>query len=336
MVGHLLHCLISQLMDKLRLIELFVATCDESSFAGAARRCHTDPSTVSKAISRLESQLACQLFQRSTRRLRITPAGQRYADTVRPLLQQLNACEHELQHLNDAPAGTLRITSAVCYAHLYLQPLLKAFCQRYPAIQLQLEVNDLHQDLIDHDIDIALRTGYVKDSRLVARRLSPMDFLICASPQYLAARGTPTTAEDFLQHSWIGFRIKQTQQLQPVFLPDKQGQYQLYSLVRHHITDDGETMAALCADGLGIAQLPHFLARQGLQTGALVSLFPYYRPPQPDNGVFAIYPKRDYLPARVRVFIDFISAQLEALGEGSHYTWAEQWPSLINSNSVPL
>ncbi len=321
-------------MDKLRLIELFVATCDEGSFAAAARRCQSDPSTVSKAVSRLESQLGCSLFQRSTRQLCITPAGQRYAATVRPLLQQLNACEHALQHLNDAPEGTLRITSAVCYAHLYLQPLLQAFCQRYPAIQLQLEVNDLHQDLIDNDIDVALRTGYIKDSRLVARRLSPMDFLICASPHYLAAHGTPQRAEDFSQHSWIGFRMKQSQLLQPIFLPDRHGRYQLHNLQRCHITDDGETMAALCADGLGIAQLPHFLARQGLQSGALVSLFPYYRPPQPDNGVFAIYPKRDYLPARVRVFIDFLCAYLDTLGEGSNYTWAEHWPSLNDAKSA--
>lgn len=317
------------MMDKLRLLEIFIATCEGGSFASAARACGTDPSTVSKAINRLEAQLGLTLFQRSTRQLSITVAGQRYADTVRKMMQDLTTCEHELKHLNDAPGGTLRISSAVCYGHLYLRPLLPAFSQRYPSIRLELEINDLHVDIIEHDIDVALRTGYVKDSRLVARRLSPMDFLICASPHYLATYGKPNSAEDFQQHSWIGFRIKQTQQMQPVFLPDAQGEYQPFALEPRHITDDGEAMAHMCADGLGFAQLPHFLAREGLASGTLVSLYPFYRPPQPDNGVFAIYPKRDYLPARVRVFIEFISAALEAQGESAYHTWAESLSSQV-------
>lgn len=316
-------------MDKLRSLEIFLATCDGESFAAAARSCNTDPSTVSKAISRLEAQLGLTLFQRSTRQLRITAAGQRYADTVRKMIQDLTVCEYELKHLNDSPSGTLRISSAVCYGHLYLRPLLQAFCQRYPAIKLDLEINDLHADIIENDIDIALRTGYVKDSRLVARRLSPMDFLVCASPHYLAAQGTPQCADDFHQHSWIGFRIKETQQLQPIFLPNEQGEYVPYELERTHVTDDGEAMACMCADGLGFAQLPHFLAKQGLNNGTLVSLYPYFRPPQPDNGVFAIYPKREYLPAKVRVFIEFMTTSLTSMGESTNRTWAEDWAPLV-------
>jgi DNA-binding transcriptional LysR family regulator len=317
-------------MDKLRLLEIFLATCAQGSFAAAAKSCNTDPSTVSKAISRLEAQLSLTLFQRSTRQLRITQAGQQYAHTVRKLLQDLNTCEDELRQLNDAPGGTLRINTAVCYGHLYLRSLLTAFCQRYPAIRVELEINDLHVDIIENDIDIALRTGYVKDSRLVARRLSPMDFLICASPQYLQTRKLPQCADDFHQHSWIGFRIKQTQQLQPIFLPNARGEYLPYELERRHITDDGEAMASMCNDGLGFAQLPHFLAKQGLESGSLVALYPYYRPPQPDNGVFAIYPKREYLPARVRLFIDFLTSALESSGESANHTWAENWQPLVS------
>jgi len=316
-------------MDKLRLLELFLATHDGGSFAAAAKVCDTDPSTVSKAIARLEAQLQLTLFQRSTRQLRTTTAGKHYADTVRKLLQDLGSCEDELRHLNDSPCGTLRINSAVCYGHLYVRPLLHAFCQRYPAIKLELEINDLHLDVIDNDIDIALRTGYVKDSRLIARRLSPMDFLVCASPHYLNTQGTPQHADDFHTHSWIGFRIKETQQLQPIFLPNRHGEYLAYELERRHITDDGEAMAYMCADGLGIAQLPHFLAKPGLDSGALVSLYPCYRPPQPDNGVFMIYPKRDYLPAKVRVFTEFMTAALESMGENTHHTWAEKLTPLV-------
>lgn len=318
----------------MRSLELFLATCDTGSFAAAARSCSTDPSTVSKAIGRLEAELGLTLFQRSTRQLRITAAGRRYARTVRNMVQDLASCEVELKQFNDSPSGTLRISSAVCYGHRYLRPLLPAFCQRYPAIRLELELNDLHADLIDNDIDIALRTGYVKDSRLVARRLSPMDFMTCVSPQYLEAHGTPRSAGDFQQHQWIGFRIKETQQLQPIFLPDAHGAYQLCELERSHVTDDGEAMAHMCTDGLGFAQLPHFLAKQGLTSGALVSLYPCLELPEPDSGVFAMYPKREYLPAKVRVFVEFLTASLAAMGEDANRTWAPDWVSIVNFEPV--
>ena len=319
-------------MDKLRSLELFLATCDGGSFAAAAKSCSSDPSTVSKAIGRLEAQLGLTLFQRSTRKLRITPAGERYAETVRSLIGDLTTCEDELKQINDSPSGTLRINSAVCYGHLYLRPILQSFVQKYPAINLELEIDDRYVDVIANNIDITVRTGYVEDSRLIARRLSPMDFLVCASPQYLEQNCTPRYAEEFHSHRWIGFRIKETQQLQPIYLPDEGGHYISLELERNHIADDGEAMAHMCADGLGIAQLPHFLAKKGLEDGSLVSLFPHFRAPQHNSGVYVIFPKREYLPAKVRVFIDYLVSSLSAARETASYTWAEEWPSLVSFN----
>ncbi|OKY27179.1 LysR family transcriptional regulator [Thalassotalea sp. PP2-459] len=316
-------------MDKLRSLEIFLATYDHGSFAAAARACNTDPSTVSKAVHRLELQLGLTLFQRSTRKLSITAAGERYAHTVRKMTKELAICEDELKYSNDTPSGKLCISAAVCYGHLYIRPLISAFCEQYTEIELVLEINDLHVDIIENNIDLAIRTGFVKDSRLVARCVSPMDFLTCASPQYLANHGTPGCSDDFHQHQWIGFRIKETQQLQPILLPNSQGEYRPFSLKRNHITDDGETMAHMCVDGLGFAQLPHFLAKEGLQNGSLVSLYPCYRAPQPESGVFVIYPKRDFLPAKVRVFIDFLTHYLDDIGESANHTWAKNWSPLI-------
>ncbi|MCF6437613.1 LysR family transcriptional regulator [Pseudoalteromonas sp. MMG022] len=316
-------------MDKLRALEMFLATCDSGSFAYAAKACKTDPSTVSKAISRLEAQLNLTLFQRSTRQLRITDSGLHYANTVRKLVQELSDVEKELRHSNDAPSGTLRISSAACYGHLYLSQILPAFCKRYPDIKLELEINDLHVDIIDNNIDIAIRTGFVKDSRLIARKLSPMDFLTCSSPLYLKEHGTPRTYQDFEHHRWIGFRIKETHQLQPIYLPNEHGEFELCELNRTHITDDGESMANMCVSAMGIAQLPHFLAKQHLENGALLSLYPHIRPPQIDSGVFAIYPKREYLPAKVRVFLDFLITTLEQQGESTQQTWAQHYENIV-------
>jgi len=316
-------------MDKLRSLEIFLATYDEGSFAAAAKTCHTDPSTVSKSVGRLEKELGLTLFQRSTRKLQITAAGKQYALTVRKLVQELSACEDDLKHSNEAPCGTLRISSAVCYGHLYLRPLLPSFCAMYPNIQLDIEVSDLHMGIIENNIDLVLRTGFVKDSRLIAKRLSPMDFLTCVSPQYLEDHGLPKSKHDFKSHKWIGFRIKETQQLQPIYLPDNQGEYQPYELTRSYITDDGETMAYMCMDGLGFAQLPHFLAKSGLERGDLVSVYPHFRVPSHDSGVFAIYPKRKFMPAKTRVFIDYLTNALLAKGESAHQTWASEIDCLI-------
>ena len=149
------------------------------------------------------------------------------------------------------------------------------------------------------------------------------------SPQYLEAHGQPRCPVDFRQHQWIGFRIKETLELQPILLPDALGEYLPFELERSHITDDGETMAHMCADGLGFAQLPHFLAKAGLQSGALVSLYPAFTVPEPDGGVYAIYPKREFLPAKVKVFIEFLTTSLAAMGESSNRTWAQDWSSLV-------
>jgi len=316
-------------MDKLRSIEMFLATCDGGSFAAAARNCGSDPSTVSKAINRLEADLGLTLFQRSTRKLRITVAGERYAHTVRKMMEDLSSCEIELKELNDSPSGTLRINSAACYGHLYLRRWLREFHEKYPAIKLELEINDLHVDIIENDIDIALRTGYVEDSRLIARRLSPMDFLTCVSPQYLEDNGTPGCADDFQHHQWIGFRLKETQQVQPIFLPNETGEYLPYDLERTHMADDGEAMAHMCEDGMGFAQMPHFLAKDGVSSGALISLYPRFRDPRDSSGVYAIFPKRNYLPTKVRVFIDFLTSSLAEMGENTSRTWAEDWRPLI-------
>ncbi|MBT0588040.1 LysR family transcriptional regulator [Alteromonas oceanisediminis] len=314
-------------MDKLRTLEMFLATCDAGSFVAAAKKCRSDPSTVSKAITRLERQLALTLFQRSTRALKVTPSGLKYEQTARRLLNDLSACEEELKQLNDSPTGTLRISSAVCYGHLYLRPILRTFCQHYPDIKLDIEINDLYTDIIESHIDVSIRTGFVSDSRLVARCLTPMDFLICASPDYLAKHGTPQSPKDFEQHNWISFRIKQSQKRQPIFLPNSTGGYIPYNLISTHMTDDGETMAHLCEDGFGFAQLPHFLAKEGLAKGTLVSPYPSFRAPQPEGGVFAIYPKREFLPQKVKLLVDFIIEYLAKQQESTHATWAESLPN---------
>ena len=307
-------------MDKIRSMRFFIATLDGGSFAAAAKAYGTDPSTVSKAIHRLESDLGIQLFQRSTRQLGLTAAGRLYANTARRLLEELTACEETLKSQNDAPSGTLKLNVPVSYGRLYIRPLLKEFCRRYPNITIDIHYDDGYVDIIEQGIDVSIRTGSVQDSQLIARQLSPIDFIICGSKVYLDRYGAPCGPEAFNDHSWIRFRFKQTGKLLPIRMPESEGVGE-YDPDRNFIVNDGESMAELCAEGLGLTQIPHFIARNWLRSDRLLPLFPSMR--QAGTGVYLLYAKREYLPTRVRVFIDFIIEAIQAQQETPLCTWAE-------------
>ncbi|TBR43866.1 LysR family transcriptional regulator [Marinomonas agarivorans] len=308
-------------MDKIRSLRFFIATLEGGSFAAAAKRYGTDPSTVSKAIQRLESDLDIQLVQRSTRQLKLTEAGRIYANTARLVLEELAACEENLKRQNDSPSGTLKLNVPVSYGRLYIRPLLKTFCQRYPNITVDIQYDDAYVDIIEQGIDVSIRSGSVQDSQLIVRQLSPIDFIICGCKEYLDRYGIPSSAEEFNDHSWVRFRYKQTGKLLPIRMPKFDGIGE-YDPVQNLIVNDGESMAELCAQGLGLTQIPHFIARDWLQSNRLVPLFPSMR--QAHEGVYMLYAKRDALPARVRVFVDFVTEAIQAQGETPLHTWAEK------------
>jgi len=309
-------------MDKLSLLKLFVVSVEQGGFAAAANHLGLSPSTLSKGMARLEEHLNFKLFHRSTRQVTLTEAGSRYLITARHILMELEQCEQQLQLENDEPKGRIKVNLPVSYGRLYVMPLLQRFIQKYPEIELELSFNDSYVDMLEQGIDLTIRSGSLEDRRLVARKLSPVDFLICAAPNYLAKNGYPSTAAQFSDHPWIRFRYRQTGQLMPVTMPDDGDGEQHYDPGQQFIVDDGEALAELCAQGLGLTQLPHFIARDWLKDGHIVPILPYYRPPH--HGVYGIYPKREFLPAKVRVLIEFLIQQIEASGESAYRTWAEE------------
>lgn len=301
-------------MDKFRSLELFLATVDNSSFAASARQFATDPSTVSKAIKRLEDQLGIQLFQRSTRKLNLTPAGAQYANTARNLLCELALCEDTLKNENNAAQGLLKINLPVSYGRLYMQPILIAFHKQYPKIQLDITFDDAYVDIIGQAYDVSIRSGTLTDNRLVAQKLSPIDFVTCASPEYLQNNTLAINEQTFHLHAWIRFRFKQTGKLMGFVNTSK-----IIEPEKQIIVDDGEAMVELCAAGLGIIQVPHFLAKHSVEDGSIVCL----KKMAAFNlgGVYIIYPKRDFLPKRTRLFIDFVKDKIKAMGETPNKTW---------------
>ncbi|GGK54694.1 LysR family transcriptional regulator [Amphritea balenae] len=311
-------------MDKLSLLKQFVVSVEQGGFAAAANHLGLSPSTLSKGMARLEEHLNFKLFHRSTRQVSLTEAGSRYLITARQILMELEQCEQRIQQANDEPKGRIKVNLPVSYGRLYVMPLLQRFIQQYPEIELELSFNDSYVDMLEQGIDLTIRSGSLEDRRLVARKLSPVDFLICAAPDYLTKNGCPTTAAEFSDHPWIRFRYRQTGRLMPVTMPDGDDE-QNYDPGQQFIVDDGEALAELCAQGLGLTQLPHFIARDWLKDGRIVPILPYHRPQ--GHGVYCIYPKREYLPAKVRVLVEFMIQQIEANGESAYRTWVEELDS---------
>jgi len=305
-------------MDKFRSLELFLATVDGGSFAAAAKQLATDPSTVSKAIKRLETRLELQLFQRSTRQLNLTEAGENYANSVRVFIDHLCQSEENLKLENKRPSGKLRINLPVSYGRLYIQPLLCDFNRRYPDIQLEISFDDEYIDMIGHNIDVSIRSGHLSDSRLVAQKLSPMEYVICASKEYVNKTKKNLDIKNFSSHPWIRFRFKQTGKLMKINGVDKNIS-EAIDVKQNIIVDDGEVLAEFCAAGLGLTQIPHFIAKSGVQSGKLVILSAVYR--SESAGVYIVYPKREFLPQRVRLFVDFVKSYLIDINESSDKTW---------------
>jgi DNA-binding transcriptional LysR family regulator len=308
-------------MDKLRTLQFFVAVTEKGSFIDAAKIFGTSPSTISKAIARLEQSLKVQLFTRTTRALNLTSAGQEYLVTVNHILAELEHSENTLRNDNDSITGTLRINVPISYGRLYIRPLINAFCQQHPDIHMEITYDDAYVDIIEKGIDITFRSGTLVDNRLIARKLSPLDFLICAPKGYFDQQQKPRKPQDLLSHRWINFRFKQTGKTMPIMMKDN-GSYKEYHCENQCIIDDGEALAELCADGLGLAQMPHFIARRWILDGSIEALYPPY---SPENfGVFALYTKMDKPPAKVTAFIDFVQHWLHSIDEDSQETWARR------------
>ncbi|MFT5420850.1 MAG: DNA-binding transcriptional LysR family regulator, partial [Candidatus Endobugula sp.] len=203
-------------MDKLNLINVFLLVARLGSFTAASAHRGIDPSTVSKAIQQLETHLGVRLFNRTTRQLQLTGAGETYRKKCADLLGGLDDCEQQLHTEHNLPSGLLSINLPVAYGQLYVMPMIGHFHALYPDIQLDISLNDDYVDIISNSIDVAIRSGHLQDSRLVAKKLSPMDFVSCASPSFLA-RSKKITFFNIESQAWILYRFLHTGRTMPVY-----------------------------------------------------------------------------------------------------------------------
>lgn len=290
-------------------LEILRKVAQQGSFAAAARTLDLDPSSVSRTIASLEEQLSLRLFQRTTRRLLLTEAGDVYLKRVDPLLNELDYALDEARKVSEGPSGHLRMTASVSFGQACLLPHIKEFNQLYPDIKLELRLTDSVVDLVADGIDLACRLAPTSNSELIGIRLFDTHYRVCVSPGYLAHGTNINCPEDLEQHNCPVFTLPQyrTQWL----FKDMDS-----NLTKVRIKSDLSISSALalreCAlSGLGPVLLADWLVDDDIEEGRLLQLLTKYQVSAEDfdTAVWLLYPSRSFLPSKTRVMIDFLKSK---------------------------
>lgn len=293
-------------MDKLTGLAAFVRTAQTQSFVAAGRLLGLSASAVGKSVARLEQRLGVRLFQRSTRRIRLTDEGTRFYERCRHILDDIDQAEAMLSHATEAPRGRLRV-SVITVGYRFLMPILPEFMQRYPEVELDLDFDDRMVDVIDDGLDAVIRSGDLPDSRLMARRLGSFRAMLCASPDYLQRHGAPQHPRELERHACLQFRNHTSGKLQKWMMRTDPGEAEPH-LPTTMICNNIEAMLTATVNGLGIAYMPNFLVRDAIASGSVVPVLDHY---MIQHGQFwVLWPSNRQMPPKLRVFVDFICARL--------------------------
>ncbi|WP_455220474.1 LysR family transcriptional regulator [Kaarinaea lacus] len=287
-------------------LRLFVEVMQKQNFTEVAKLHGVAPSSVSRSIAALESELGIRLLQRSTRKLEPTESGLLYYERLSPLLDELESAVQFATDISREPQGNLRISTGVAYGENCITPLLPEFTEQYPALSVELILSDAYLDLIEERVDIAVRLGTLKSSSHIARRLSDMTFHVCASPAYLEKYGQPYSPNELAEHECLLF--PRTGYNFNWLFKDKQGTITEIEIKGKYLVTNSNAIRSCCLDGMGITLLPDWLINKHLSSGELVSLFTDYQVTATDfdSAIWLIHPSREYLPTKTRVFRDFM------------------------------
>lgn len=290
-------------MDRLAALEAFVKVAETQSFSEAARRLRASKSVVSRQIAALEAELGARLFQRTTRSMTLTEAGRGYFERASRILADLEDANLSVTQLQATPRGQLRVNAPMSFGLLHLAPAMPDFLARYPEVDVALTMNDRFVDLIDEGFDLAVRVGKLEDSSLVARKLAPVRRTVCASPDYLKARGTPQTPDDLTHHDCLCYsNLSMAHEWR--FVTEKGEPWPVEVKGRLNV-NNGDALKIAALRGLGFVNLPSFIVGSELQAGTLVTVLDTYIPQ--DAILSAVYPHSRHLSPKVRAFVDFLA-----------------------------
>ena len=287
-------------MTNLGDLEIFASVVATGSMSLTGRALGFSPAVISKRIKRLEDRLGTRLLQRTTRQISLTEAGQGFYDRVLAILAGLEEAEAYIAGRSSQMYGTLKISAPTSFGRLHIAPHLKSFMQAHPELALNLVLSDEFVDIVGGGFDLAIRIAELTDSSLVARRLAPVRRVLCASPAYIDAHGMPEDIDDLRRHTCLP-----AHNLDPWRLEGPKGSL-IFRPEGRLITNSSEVVREAVIAGLGIALRSTWDIGPELREGRLIQVLPAYEGSH-NVTLSAVYPSRQFLPAKVRVFIDFLA-----------------------------
>ncbi|GAC1322842.1 MAG: LysR family transcriptional regulator [Collimonas sp.] len=288
----------------------FSTLAASGSLSATARELGLTAAAVSKHLTQMESRAGVPLVNRTTRRMMLTPEGELYLEHARRILDQISELSELLGSAKKRPEGLLRVNATLGFGRSHVAPAISKFVAAYPQVSVQLQLSVMPPPLTDDTFDVCIRFGEPPDTRVVARRLAPNRRVLCATPAYLARRGTPITPHDLAKHNCIG--IRQGDEAYGVWrLTTGSGAARKTETVKirgNLTTNDGEIAVKWALDDHGILLRAEWDVKQYLQDGKLVQVLPYCETPNAD--IFAVYSQRHQMSNRIRAFVDFIAEEL--------------------------
>ena len=294
-------------MNQLEDMRIFAETVDAQSFTAAADRLGLSKQFVSKRIAALEKRLGARLLVRSTRHLRVTNLGLAYHERAQRILLDVDAAEQMITSQTATPRGVLRLSAPMTFATLHLGLLIPTFMQRHPEVSVELELNDRMVDLIGEGYDMAVRIGTLADSSLVMRRITSVQLITCASPDYLRRHDVPKAPEQLAAHACLTYG--HTRHGEWIYrVGERTSKVAVSGPMR---SNNGEMLRDAAIAGLGLISLPDFIVAAALADGRLVAVLEAFRPE--GFSVYAVYPQHRQSSLLVRAFSDFL---VECFREG--------------------
>ena len=282
---------------------VFAKVVEQGSFARAAERLTISTSACSRHVAELEAHLDTRLLNRTTRRLSLTESGQGFYERCVQLLADLEDAELAAGEGATRPRGTIRLTTSINFGVRHVSPAIGAFLAKYPEVRFDVSLSDRIVDLVEEGYDLAIRIGSTGGETVVARKLGEARMVACASPAYLKAHAAPRTPEDLVRHACLTYEYMPLRNVWP--FRGRDGREHAVRVAGPLHSNNGDLLAAAAVAGVGIAYEPEFILGPDLKAGRLVPvLTSYSAPPGP---IYAVYPSRRYLSAKVRAFVDFLA-----------------------------
>ena len=290
-------------MESTSEMAVFVRVAETGNFSGTARAMKLTPSAVSKLIGRLEDRLGARLLHRTTRRVSLTEEGRTYYQRCLPILTAIDEAEQAISELHDEPRGLLKVNASTTFAREHIERLIPGFLAQYPELRVQLTVSEAFVNLIEEEVDVAIRIGQLPDSTLIARKLGRTRRMVVGSPSYLEQHGIPCTPDDLKNHNCIILTSATSFNRWEFKGPDGPRRIEVSG---NFETNNAVALLNGALGGIGLIRAGNFTLAKEIKAGRLVPVLADYEATTETN-VYAVYPHGRYLSSKVRVFIDMLA-----------------------------